>query len=74
MNEVGYRPEMLDVIKNMTRVQKQIILLGVDLALVPLALIFTFAVQLYGDAPLNQLVANGPVVGMIMVMAAALSG
>ena len=64
---------MLDVIKNMTRVQKQITLLGVDLALVPLALIFTFAVQLHETAPFSQLIANGPVVGMIMVMAAALS-
>ena len=64
---------MLGLVKNMTRTQKQIILLAVDLALVPLALIFTFAVQFSSSDPLIHMLANGPVIGLIMVLAAALS-
>ena len=64
---------MLGLVKNMTRTQKQMILLAVDLALVPLALIFTFAVQFSSSDPLIHMLANGPVIGLIMVLAAALS-
>ena len=64
---------MLDLVKNMNRAQKQLLLLGIDLALVPLALVCTFLVQLDGGAALARVIAIGPVVGMIMVLAAALS-
>ena len=70
---MGFSPEMLGLVKNMTRTQKQMILLAVDLALVPLALIFTFAVQFSSSDPLIHMLANGPVIGLIMVLAAALS-
>ncbi|MCG6902666.1 MAG: polysaccharide biosynthesis protein [Rhodobacter sp.] len=64
---------LLHLVKNMTRVQKQFVLLFVDLALVPLALALTFTVQMGETAPFAHLVAIAPVVGMMMVMAAALS-
>lgn len=64
---------MLQLIKSMTRAQKQLVLLGVDLALVPVALLLTFAVQMSDAAPLSLLLSVAPVVGMIMVLAAALS-
>ena len=64
---------MLALIKNMSRVQKQIVLLAVDLALVPVALAFTLMVQFSDAAPLDHILAIGPVVGLIMVLAAALS-
>jgi len=64
---------MLQFVKSMTRVQKQIVLLAVDLALVPLALLLTFSVQLNGTNPIVHLWSVAPVVGMIMVLAAALS-
>lgn len=64
---------MLHFIKSMTRTQKQVVLLGVDLTLVPVALLFTFAIQLSSAGPLAHLWSIAPVVGMIMVLAAALS-
>ncbi len=64
---------MLDIIKSLTRGQKQAILLGVDLALVPLALLFTFSIQFADSSAMDRLLQSGPVLGMIMVLAAALS-
>ncbi len=65
---------MLQVIKSLTRPQKQLVLLGVDLALVPLALIFAFAVQINDGPPLDHLANVAPMAGLLMVLAAALSG
>lgn len=64
---------MLHLIKTMTRSQKRLFLLGVDLALVPLALLFTFAVQIGDGSAFSRLWQAAPVVGMVMVLAAALS-
>jgi len=64
---------MLPFIKNMTRAQKRLFLLAIDLVLVPLALLFTFAVQVDAGAALRLLWEIAPVVGMTMVLAAALS-
>jgi len=64
---------MLNYIKTMTRTQKQITLLGVDLLMVPLALWFTLAVQGERGDPLAHLIDIGPIVGLNMVLAAALS-
>jgi len=64
---------MLRVIKNLTRLQKQLFLLAVDLALVPLALLITFSVQFSDSASLTHLINSAPVVGITMVLAAALS-
>jgi len=64
---------MLPFIKNMSRAQKRLFLLAVDLALVPLALVFTFGVQMGDGAAFRLLWEITPVVGMIMVLAAALS-
>jgi len=55
----------------MSRAQKQAILLVIDLALVPLALVFTVAVQ--DTAPPLVGPQAWPIVGLLMVLATALS-
>ena len=64
---------MLYLVKNMTRSQKQAVLLCVDLLLVPLALLFTLAVQGQNADPTAHMLRIWPVVGLLMVLAAALS-
>ena len=64
---------MLQFVKSMSRREKQAVMLGVDLALVPLALAFTLAVQGASGNPFGHLLSIGPVIGLIMVLAAALS-
>ena len=64
---------MLNLVKNMTRSQKQAVLLCVDLLLVPLALLFTLAVQAQNADPAAHMLRIWPVVGLLMVLAAALS-
>ena len=64
---------MLQFVKSMTRREKQAVLLGIDLALVPLALVFTLAVQGQGPHSFARLLDIGPVVGLILVLATALS-
>ena len=64
---------MLNLVKSLSRAQKQAVFLAVDLILVPLALVFTFAVQDPGLVSRVQLSAIWPVVGLLMVLAAALS-
>ncbi len=63
---------MLDIIKNMPRAQKQVIMLGIDLVLVPLAFVFTLVVQ-GQDVSLAGLARAAPVAGLSVVLAAALS-
>jgi len=67
------RISLLPFVQDMTRAQKRVVLLAVDLTLVPLALLFTFAVQTQDTAPIHHLVEIWPVVGLLMVLAAALS-
>ncbi len=64
---------MLHFVQSMTRTQKQLVLLAVDLALVPLALILTFAIQMQDTHPIAHLWEIAPVVGLLIVLAAALS-
>ncbi len=64
---------LLPFVKVMTRGQKRVVLLAVDLTLVPLALIFTFAVQMQTATPVEHISQIWPVVGLLMVLAAALS-
>lgn len=64
---------MLQFVKSMTRREKQAVLLGIDLTLVPLALVFTLAVQGQSPHSFARLLDIGPVVGLIVVLAAALS-
>lgn len=63
---------ILNLIKTMSRPQKQVIMLGVDLVLVPAALLFTLGLQEQGPV-LAELLRAGPVVGLLMVLGAALS-
>ncbi len=64
---------MLHFVQSMTRTQKQLVLLAVDLTLVPLALILTFAIQMQDTHPVAHLWQITPVVGLLIVLAAALS-
>ncbi len=64
---------MLRLVESLTRPQKQLVLLVVDLTLVPLALLLTFAIQQNAARPLVLLWSATPVVGMIMVLGTALS-
>ena len=63
---------ILNFIKTMSRPQKQVTMLGLDLALVPLALLFTLGLQDQGPV-LAEFHRAGPVVGLLMVLGAALS-
>ncbi|MDJ0630834.1 MAG: hypothetical protein QNJ44_21435, partial [Rhodobacter sp.] len=72
--KAGVRPvPFLALIKSLTRTQKQAVMLGVDLTLVPLALLFTLMVQRQGESAFAELAGIWPVVGLLMVMAAAFS-
>ena len=64
---------MIHLVKSMTRGQKQVVLLAVDLALVPVALVLTFMIQMGYADPLAYLWSIAPMVGLVMVLAAALS-
>lgn len=64
---------MLKLVKSMSRTQKQAFLLGVDLALVPLALLVALTVQGHSSGVIGRLVGIWPVVGFLMLIAAALS-
>ena len=64
---------MLHFVQSMTRPQKQLVLLTVDLVLVPLALVLTFAIQVHDTNPIAHLWDIAPVAGLLVVLAAALS-
>ncbi len=63
---------LLTFIKTMSRPQKQVTMLGVDLMLVPVALLFTLGLQDQGPV-LAEFHRAGPVVGLLMILGAALS-
>jgi FlaA1/EpsC-like NDP-sugar epimerase len=64
---------LLDLIRNMTRAQRWGVLLTVDLMLVPVALLFTFAVQMQDASPYAHFGQSWPVVVGLMVLAGTLS-
>ncbi|MDJ0825053.1 MAG: nucleoside-diphosphate sugar epimerase/dehydratase [Rhodobacter sp.] len=64
---------VLRLIKSLSRTQKQAVMLTIDLALVPVALLFTLMVQRPGTDAMAELTSIWPVVGLLMVMAAAFS-
>ncbi len=63
---------MLQVVKSLTPVQKRLILLSVDVLLLPLAFLFTFAVQQTPPSPLGAMKALLPVLPYIMIAAGLL--
>ncbi len=73
MNVKETQSGILQYVKSMSRVEKQLVMLAVDLTLVPLALIFTLIVQGQILDMGANLVRIGPIAGLIMVLAAALS-
>ena len=64
---------MLKLVKSLTRRQKRHILLLLDLVLVPLALIFTFGMQVPPVSPLEALTLTLPILPYVLVVAAALA-
>lgn len=68
------RPVMriLSLIKHMSRPQKQVTMLGLDLALIPLALLVTLGLQLQGPV-WPEMQRAGVMIGLLMALSAALS-
>lgn len=64
---------MLKVIKSLNRTQKRSVMLVLDLALMPLALLFTFAVQVNTLTPIEGLAGMAPVLPYLVAAAAAIS-
>ena len=64
---------MFNLISALSRKQKSYIFLAIDLALIPLALLFTFAVQPLPDPALTTLASLLPVLPYVMSAAAALA-
>ena len=64
---------MLRLVKSLTRKQKRNVLLILDLLLVPVALVFTFAVQADPRTPLETLTLLLPALPYLMAVAAGVS-
>ncbi len=64
---------MIELIKNLSRRQKRIILLATDIVLVPVALIFAYAVQVVPRAPVDALQHSAPILPYLMILAALTS-
>lgn len=64
---------MLNFINSLSRSQKAYILLAIDLGLIPLALLFTFAVQALPSPPLDTLVRVSPILPYLLLVGAGLS-
>ena len=64
---------MLNLISSLSRTQKGYVFLAIDLALIPLALLFTFTVQSLPISPPEALWRSLPVLPYLMGVAAALS-
>lgn len=64
---------MLRLVKSLTRKQKRNVLLILDLGLVPLALVFTFAVQADPSTPLETLSLVLPALPYLLAVAAGVS-
>ncbi|MEM6374604.1 MAG: nucleoside-diphosphate sugar epimerase/dehydratase [Pseudomonadota bacterium] len=63
---------ILSLIKHMSRPQKQVTMLGLDLALIPLALLVTLGLQLQGPV-WPEMQRAGVMIGLLMALSAALS-
>ena len=64
---------MLSFISSLTRKQKAYILLSIDLALIPLALLFTYTVQSLPTTPVETLFLAVPILPYLLIGAAGLS-
>lgn len=64
---------MLNLVKSLSRKQKRAIVLGVDLILIPLALLFTFGVQAGPMTPAETLVHLQPILPYLVVFGAGVS-
>ncbi|MAC82275.1 MAG: nucleotide sugar epimerase [Rhodobacteraceae bacterium] len=64
---------MLSFLNALTRRQKGYVFLGIDLALIPLALLFTFVVQSLPMTPVEALGRTGPILPYLVAAAAGLS-
>ncbi len=65
--------KILNLVKNMPRRQKQVIMLGVDLVLVPAALFLTLGLQQQGATASGELARAAPMLGLLMVLGTVLS-
>ena len=64
---------MLKLLGALSRGQRAYVFLGIDLMLIPVVLLFTYAVQALPTSPLETLRASLPVLPYLMLIAAALS-
>jgi FlaA1/EpsC-like NDP-sugar epimerase len=64
---------MLRLINFLSRSQRAFILLGVDLALIPVALLFTFSVQTLPISALDNLIGTLPVLPYLLLVGAGVS-
>ncbi len=64
---------MLKLLGALSRGQRAYVFLGIDLILIPVALLFTYAVQALPTSPLQTLQASLPVLPYLLLIAAALS-
>lgn len=64
---------MLNLIRSLTRKQKAWVFLALDLALIPVALLFTYAVQTLPASPVESLLQSLPVLPYLLAIAAGLS-
>ena len=64
---------MLNLINSLSRTQKTYVLLAVDLALIPAALLFTYMVQALPDPAMATMVASLPVLPYLLGVGAALA-
>lgn len=64
---------MIRLLNRMTRTQKAAVFMAIDMALIPLALLFTYAVQPLAASPLETLRQAAPILPALMIIAAGLS-
>ena len=64
---------MLKLLSSLSRSQRGYVFLGIDLALVPVALLFTFEVQVLPASALETLHASLPILPYLVLIAAALA-
>ncbi|MBK0329331.1 polysaccharide biosynthesis protein [Rhodobacteraceae bacterium F11138] len=64
---------MLNLIRSLTRKQKAWVFLALDLALIPVALLFTYSVQTLASPPFETLLQTLPILPYLLATAAGLS-
>ncbi|MEO9778548.1 MAG: nucleoside-diphosphate sugar epimerase/dehydratase [Sedimentitalea sp.] len=64
---------MLNLIRSLPRKQKAYVFLAIDLALIPLALLFTYTVQVLPNSAVQTLLQTLPVLPYLLAVAAVLS-